>query len=677
MAKLTLADVTNILGNPTSAANTINNNNTLIETALENTLSRDGSTPNLMNSDIDLNNNDVLNVGTLDADRLMLDGVLIQPGDPTTDALLISNALSELADNNLDDEARVNLGLGTAATHDADEFLFSDTLIKDSGHTFVWGNRFFGEAWDGVSDFQSMFLQNQPTFLTNGSLGAIYGQRLNTYAGGATSDSVTPTCSAVRGYNQIGGNVTYCNENGGLFVTDNFSWLGQAVGVFGQANSRHGGRTFGLEAEAIEHPETYTPANGTTVLVVPNNFVASAVVVVKNGVVLATPAGYTVTAKPASDQTGTITSISGTGTVVTVAFTGGFTPPVDYHVDIAGVTPNVYNGRWRVITSGVGTATLAAPGTGAMTVAGTLQVFTALAGSVTLTTPANGTDVFSVIRGDPQYAASGAEIIVYAAGGTDNNNPISGNRVGLSIFGWRNGGGAVPTRIGTLLNLVSNPGDASLTVDRGVNFQGKFKNGIDFTAANASFSDYLVKFNSVAGIDPNLNMSLGAFAPTNIAGYTTLTIGNLANGAFYRATDGVATGRFMAGVSSGIVMGSETAHNVSIWRGGVDRMIFGNTAISVPAGPSGSLMLFTDGSHTGRIHVSTAGGVVFGSDTNIDALFTRQGTERFRLTALNTATGIQIANTGTSYANDAAAQAGGVPVGGVYRNGSALQVRVV
>lgn len=29
-----------------------------------------------------------------------------------------------------------------------------------------------------------------------------------------------------------------------------------------------------------------------------------------------------------------------------------------------------------------------------------------------------------------------------------------------------------------------------------------------------------------------------------------------------------------------------------------------------------------------------------------------------------------------SYANDAAAQAGGVPIGGIYRNGSVVQVRV-
>lgn len=62
MSKLTLSDVSSILGNPTSAASTINANATLIETALENTLSRDGTSPNEMNDDLDMNSNRILNL---------------------------------------------------------------------------------------------------------------------------------------------------------------------------------------------------------------------------------------------------------------------------------------------------------------------------------------------------------------------------------------------------------------------------------------------------------------------------------------------------------------------------------------------------------------------------------------------------------------------------------------
>ena len=61
MAKLTLLDLAN-LSNETSAVNSINSNNTSIETALENTLSRDGTSPNTMGAVLDMNNNKILNL---------------------------------------------------------------------------------------------------------------------------------------------------------------------------------------------------------------------------------------------------------------------------------------------------------------------------------------------------------------------------------------------------------------------------------------------------------------------------------------------------------------------------------------------------------------------------------------------------------------------------------------
>jgi len=74
MAKLTLTDITNITGQETSAITTLNNNWQLIEVALENTLSRDGTTPNALSTDIDLDGNDLLNVGIVNAERFLLDG---------------------------------------------------------------------------------------------------------------------------------------------------------------------------------------------------------------------------------------------------------------------------------------------------------------------------------------------------------------------------------------------------------------------------------------------------------------------------------------------------------------------------------------------------------------------------------------------------------------------------
>lgn len=61
MAKAVLNDLVN-LENQTSAVNTINANNAVIETAFDNTLSRDGTPPNKMSADLDMNSNRILNL---------------------------------------------------------------------------------------------------------------------------------------------------------------------------------------------------------------------------------------------------------------------------------------------------------------------------------------------------------------------------------------------------------------------------------------------------------------------------------------------------------------------------------------------------------------------------------------------------------------------------------------
>jgi hypothetical protein len=61
MAKLVLSNLPN-LQNENTAVTTINNNNDALETALENTLSRDGTAPNQMGSNLDMNNNHILNL---------------------------------------------------------------------------------------------------------------------------------------------------------------------------------------------------------------------------------------------------------------------------------------------------------------------------------------------------------------------------------------------------------------------------------------------------------------------------------------------------------------------------------------------------------------------------------------------------------------------------------------
>lgn len=61
MSKITLTDLAN-LQNETTAVNAINNNNAVLETAFDNTLSRDGTTPNTMGANLDMNSNQILNL---------------------------------------------------------------------------------------------------------------------------------------------------------------------------------------------------------------------------------------------------------------------------------------------------------------------------------------------------------------------------------------------------------------------------------------------------------------------------------------------------------------------------------------------------------------------------------------------------------------------------------------
>src|SRR6185503_14525782 len=84
MAKLTLSDLSN-LQNEVTAVTTINANNTTLETALEKTLSRDGTTPNQMGADLDMNSNRILNLpaATTSGEPVRYDEFLLGVPGPT------------------------------------------------------------------------------------------------------------------------------------------------------------------------------------------------------------------------------------------------------------------------------------------------------------------------------------------------------------------------------------------------------------------------------------------------------------------------------------------------------------------------------------------------------------------------------------------------------------------
>ena len=72
----------NLIGAGYASKSLLNDNFTAIQEAFDNTVSLDGSTPNAMQGDLDMNSNAILNVGTFDVDSLTVNGQLVN--DPAS-----------------------------------------------------------------------------------------------------------------------------------------------------------------------------------------------------------------------------------------------------------------------------------------------------------------------------------------------------------------------------------------------------------------------------------------------------------------------------------------------------------------------------------------------------------------------------------------------------------------
>lgn len=76
MAKLTLTPI----GSAYGSIGALNANQDAVEAAIENTLSRDGTGPNAMLADLDMNSNDILNAGSISASSVVINGTEIEAG---------------------------------------------------------------------------------------------------------------------------------------------------------------------------------------------------------------------------------------------------------------------------------------------------------------------------------------------------------------------------------------------------------------------------------------------------------------------------------------------------------------------------------------------------------------------------------------------------------------------
>ncbi len=191
MAKLTLSDLAS-LANQTSAMATINANNALIEAAVENTLSLDGTTPNAMEAPLDMNSNRILNLPEPISEN---EPVRLQDMAGTIeviDNLTVFGAELLTADDA--SEARTTLGLTSAAT----------TAIGTSGATIPLLNG--TNTHSGVNTFSNTTESTSTAsgaIVTAGGLGvakdAFFGDDVNVADALTVTGLTTLTGKAVLG----------------------------------------------------------------------------------------------------------------------------------------------------------------------------------------------------------------------------------------------------------------------------------------------------------------------------------------------------------------------------------------------------------------------------------------------------------------------------------------------
>lgn len=243
MAKLTLTDLTNLNA---SAITALNANFAAIEEAIENTLSLDGTSPNGMSADFDLDGNDILNGGNASFDTLTLNGTTVTS----------SGDLLEIPD----DMVFQTLGVGGATPDSTNKLaVSSDAILFNKGSSddvqvklnktaagdsasIVFQTNFSGRAEIGNlgdNNFAFKTSTDGSTFntrlLLNATSGAVTspsdtgGIGYSTGAGGAVTQATSKTTGVT--LNKVCGDITMHNAALASGASVNFTLTNSAIGA--------------------------------------------------------------------------------------------------------------------------------------------------------------------------------------------------------------------------------------------------------------------------------------------------------------------------------------------------------------------------------------------------------------------------------------------------------------
>lgn len=172
-----------------TSGTTLNANIEALRDAFDNTVSRDGSTPNTMSADFDMNNNDILNVGTLYADDVDIAGSSVAASAAAAAASAAAAAISETnaaASFDAFDDIYLGAKASAPATDNDGDALATGALYYNtsSNEMFAWT----GSAWQSINagallntnDLND--LNDVPTARTNLGLGSMATQAASSVA---------------------------------------------------------------------------------------------------------------------------------------------------------------------------------------------------------------------------------------------------------------------------------------------------------------------------------------------------------------------------------------------------------------------------------------------------------------------------------------------------------------
>lgn len=137
MAKVDIKRLDSVTSNDTTATALINDNFQAIQKAIENTLSRDGSTPNFMDADLDLNSYKIINCGEAveDNDVVTVKYIKDVVGDASADAASAAASAAQAASSA--QSALVSSSNAIAAVRNAENTISqANELLKDT-QTYV------------------------------------------------------------------------------------------------------------------------------------------------------------------------------------------------------------------------------------------------------------------------------------------------------------------------------------------------------------------------------------------------------------------------------------------------------------------------------------------------------------------------------------------------------------